>query len=128
MFSRAQKGIRLLGIFHYLLGFFLLLLMILLRLIGPEEVWVRFQERNTMDLTFLENYDAWVAGMSILTLFLLQAVTELFVGFCCRRNATRPRNLLLTVFLSGPAACLPSSHGSSQALTHSPISIRLIPC
>ena len=92
---------RSLGLFHYILGIVLLLMLILLGTIGPEETSIRFLERNTLDLTYLEKYDDWVAGMNILTMFFIHMVIELFVGFCWRRNATRPRNLLLTVFFSG---------------------------
>ena len=99
--SKAQKGMRLLGIFHYILGILLLLMLILLGTLGPVKFWEAIQARNSIDFAFLDQYDPWVAGMSILTLIFLQAAIELFVGWSCRRKSTRPQKLLLTLILSG---------------------------
>jgi len=99
--SRAQKNMRLLGVFHYLRGALLLLLLIVFAAIGPETIWTALQESSSSPFAYLEEYDAWVAGMSILTLVFLQMVTELFIGWGCRRNSTRPHKLLLTLILSG---------------------------
>ncbi|MBR2259421.1 MAG: hypothetical protein IJ899_19225 [Blautia sp.] len=101
LLSRAQKNMRLLGIFHYLRAAMLLFLLIVFAAIGPETVWTAIQESNSSPFAYLEKYDAWVAGMSILTLVFIQMATEFFVGWGCRRNSTRPRNLLLMLILSG---------------------------
>ena len=99
--SGAQKGMRFLGIFHYILGILLLLIVALLGTLGPVKLWEAVQARNSIDFAYLEQYDPWVAGMSILTLLFAQAAIELFVGRSCRRKSTRPQKLLLTLILSG---------------------------
>ena len=99
--SGAQRGMRLLGIFHYLLGAFLIWMIVMLFIGGPEMLGALVHEQNSPNFAFLDKYDDWVTGMSFITILMIQAAMELFTGWSCRRKSLHPDKMMLTLLLSG---------------------------
>ena len=99
--SRAQTGMRALGVFHYALAGFLLLMIILLIVAGPEQLGEAVHQRNDSSLSVLNQYDDEVAGVTVIGLLIIQFGIELYLGWSTRRKALRPDKMLLKLILSG---------------------------
>ena len=99
--SRAQKGMRALGVLHYALAAFLLLMIVLLIIAGPERLGAAVHERNADSLTALNKLDDKTAGVTAIAVLMIQFGIELYLGWSTRRKALRPDKILMKLLLSG---------------------------
>ena len=99
--SKAQAGMRALGVFHYALAGFLLVLIVLLIAAGPERLGEAIHRQGSDALASLNRYDDEVAGVTAIGLLLIQFGIEVYLGWSTRRKANRPDKMLIKLILSG---------------------------
>ena len=99
--SKAQTGMKVLGIFHYILALLLLAMIALLLVAGVRVLGASIHASGSPDLAFLDEYDDQFTGITGIVILVLQFFTELFTGWSCRRRAKHPDKMLLTLILSG---------------------------
>ena len=99
--SKAQTGMRALGVFHYALAAFLLLMIILLIIAGPERLGAAVHERNSESMSALSRLDDKTAGVTAIGVLMIQFGIEVYLGWSTRRKALRPDKMLLKLILSG---------------------------
>ena len=104
--SRAQAGMRTLGVFHYALALLLMIMIILLIVAGAERLGAAIHEKNSDSLSALNQLDDEHAGVTAITLLLIQFGIELYLGWSTRRRANRPDKMLLKLLLSGGSVLL----------------------
>ena len=99
--SKAQAGMRALGVFHYALAGFLLVMIVLLIAAGPERLGEAIHRQGSDALASLNRYDDEVAGVTAIGLLLIQFGIEVYLGWSTRRKANRPDKMLIKLILSG---------------------------
>ena len=99
--SKAQAGMRALGVFHYALAGFLLVMIVLLIAAGPERLGEAIHRQGSEALASLNRYDDEVAGVTAIGLLLIQFGIEVYLGWSTRRKANRPDKMLIKLILSG---------------------------
>ena len=99
--SKAQKGMRVLGILHYVLAVFLLVIIIMILIVGPERLGAAIHERHNASLSALNRVDDRTAGITAIVLLVIQFGIEVFLGWSTRRRSRRPDRMLTKLLLSG---------------------------
>ena len=97
-----RRGIRILGIFHIVVGCFWLFITVMSALIvRPETFGETFKSNCPPVLSFIHSWDNTLTGGLLMVYMLIISATEFFIGRIWRKKALTTKGQMLTLVFSG---------------------------
>ncbi len=100
-YSGIRKGVRILGVFHYVSGVFQIIITILSIFAGISFMASSFKAQLPSVLSFMASWDNTLVGILLVFYLLIRIFTEFLVGRNWRRKATDTKQQTLTLILLG---------------------------